>query len=159
MKPGGVLALAFGLFLAVSGALAAVSLAREARATSFGSLSESLDARAARALQDVELYRALRDATPPDAAVFFIGDPAEASVHYAFSQTEPLVFPRRFYRVEGMPGDLAPGKGGLDERAHAVAYGSLRELDLSGSFEPVADGALFRLWRLRPAAAGGRDGR
>lgn len=159
MKLDAALSLALGFFLAVSGALVALSLAREARATSFGSLTESLDARAARGLADVELYRALRDATPPEAAVFFLGDPAEVAAHLAFSQTEPLVFPRRFYRVEGLPQDFTPRAGGLDARSHVVTYGALRELDLSEWFEPLVDGARFRLWRLRPDTAGEGDER
>jgi len=159
MRLDAALSVALGLFLLIAGALAALSLARESRATSFGSVTESLDARAARALADVELYRALRDATSPDAPVFFIGDPAEAAVHLAYSQTEPLLFPRRYYRVNLTPESFTQRPASLDARAHVVAYGALRGSDLSQWFEPVAEGAHFRLWRPRPEAVDGGDGR
>ena len=159
MKLAPALAVALGLFLAAGGGLAGRSLAREARGASFGSLRESLDARAARALTDVELYRALRDASPAGAPVFFIGDPADPTTQLAYSQTEPLAFPRRFYRVETIPADWSPAGAGLTGTILVVAYGALRDQDLGPWFEPVAAGARFRLLRLRPAAAGGEEKR
>jgi hypothetical protein len=159
VKLAPALSLALGLFLAAVGGLAGLSLAREARSTSFGSLSESLDERAARALADVELYRALRDASPQDAPVFFIGDPADAATHLAFSQTEPLVFPRRFYRAEKVPEGWSPGGIFLERSVLVVVYGARRDLDLGPWLEPVSAGARFRLLRSRPEPPAPEDGR
>jgi hypothetical protein len=138
--------------LAAVASASAWSLAREAWTTGLrtplAALTDPLDARVERAVHDPELYRALRDATPADARVFFLGDATDAGTHLAFSQTEPLVFPRRFFRVDGLPAGWTPGAIDDPDRVVAVAYGALRELDLPDSFEPVAAGGRFRIWRL-----------
>lgn len=153
MSARGIVSAALAAALAGLAAVSGGALVREARATGLAlparALADTLDERAARALHDVELYRALREATPEDARVFVIGDAADAGTHHAFTETEPLVFPRRFFRIDGIPEGWTPGDLAADARVVAVGYGALRDLDLSAFFEPLAEGARFRLWRLR----------
>ena len=134
------------------GTLAALDLQREVRASDLRAVGGDLDARVERAVADPELYRALRDATPPDVRVFFVGDAADVGTQLAFAETEPLVFPRRFFRVYGIPAGWEPPR--LEGVPVAVVtYGALRDTDLSAWFDQAAEGARFRVWLLR-----GEDG-
>lgn len=152
MKFEGLAAGALTAYLLVTAALSGLDLAGEARSIELGTVTDSLDERVERGVHDAELYRILRDATPPSAQVFFLGDATDAGTHLAFIQTEPLVFPRRFFRVEKIPAGWQPADLSAEGPICAVGYGAMRGVDLGEWFTQVAEGANFRVWLLTKEA-------